>query len=229
MQMQYIVLALLLVGLLAACATNTGPQITHDGLVRDPSVRYAQVFRKPGASLANFSEYGLQPCRVSFRRNWLRDQNRGSMNLSSRVTQQDVDRIKDVLSAECDRHFRGVLDEPPSYTVVDNFDDGESVLVLRPSIIDLDVAAPDRMSAGRSRTYTTSSGEMTLVLEGNDATTGEILFRVVDRRQSADTGRLQWTNAVTNRSDAERALRLWASRLRQALDRAHEQQRTHAD
>ncbi|MGB1142615.1 MAG: hypothetical protein ACPG1A_17075, partial [Halioglobus sp.] len=142
MPIKQILSVFLAVPLLAACAGSTAPEVSHDGLVRDTSVKHADVYRKPGASLADFNEYGLQPCRVSFRKNWLRDQNRASMNLSNRVTQQDVDRIKDTLSAECDRHFRGALEEPPPFTLVDNFDDGEPVLVLQPAIIDLDVAAP---------------------------------------------------------------------------------------
>jgi len=35
---------------------------------------------------------------------------------------------------------------------------GDDVLLVRPAIIDLDITAPDTMSAGRSRTYTSSAG-----------------------------------------------------------------------
>ena len=35
-----------------------------------------------------------------------------------------------------------------------------------------------------------------------------------------DDGRLQWSNSVTNRADADRILRYWSSRLRAALDAA---------
>lgn len=205
---------------LIACASNQPPAVTHDGLVRDTQVKHADVYRKPGVSLADFDEYGLQPCTVAFRKNWLRDQNRSTASLSSRVTRQDVDRIKDSLSAQCDRYFREALQEPPAYRLVESFADGEAVLVLRPSIIDLDVTAPDKLTAGRSRTYTTSSGEMTLFLEGRDGTTGEVLFRVVDRRREPDMTRLEWTNSITNKADADRALRYWSSRLRKALDNA---------
>jgi hypothetical protein len=94
------------------------------------------------------------------------------------------------------------------------------VLVLRPAIINLDIAAPDVMAAGRQRSYTTEAGQMTLVLEGVDGTTGEILVRVVDRRRAMDTGRLQWTNSVTNQAEARRMLNRWASQIREGLDEA---------
>jgi hypothetical protein len=94
------------------------------------------------------------------------------------------------------------------------------VLIIKPSIIDLDINAPDTMSAGRSRSYTTSTGEMTLSLELVDGTTGQVLARVVDKARGIDTGRVQWTNGVTNRAEAERMLRNWARYLRTGLDSA---------
>ena len=204
---------------MAGCASQP-PQVTHDGLELRPDARLQEVYIKPGASLAGFTEFGLAPCKVSFRKNWLRDQNQGRSSLTHRVSQRDVDRIKDTLSADCDRFFREALQAEPAYTLVDAFDDGEPVLVLRPNIIDLDVAAPDTMSPGINRTYTTSAGEATLFLEIEDGTTGETLVRVVDRRRSMDTGRMEWTNSVTNRQEADRALRYWAKQLREGLDRA---------
>jgi hypothetical protein len=205
--------------LLAGCGSQP-PQVSHDGLELRPDMHLQEVYAKPGASLSGFTEFGLAPCKVSFRKNWLRDQNQGRVSLSNRVTQRDVDRIKDTLSADCDRFFREALQAGPSYNLVDAFDDGEPVLVLRPNIIDLDVTAPDTMSPGINRTYTTSAGEATLFLEIADGTTGETLVRVVDRRRGMDTGRLEWTNSVTNRRDADRALRYWARQLREGLDRA---------
>jgi hypothetical protein len=202
---------------IVACA-SAPPQETHDGLVLQADTRFSEVYRKPGADLTGFEAYGLLPCDVAFKANWMRDQNRDRASLNSRVTQKDVDRIKDNLSAQCDTHFRAALEEDPAYKLLDSFDEGEAVLVLHPAIIDLDISAPDVSSAGRSRSYTTSSGEMTLYLEILDGTTGEILVRAVDRRKNMDTGRMQWTNSVTNKSDADRALRRWADQLRKGLD-----------
>ena len=213
--------SVIILGCVAACASNAPPQETHDGLVLQPDTKFGEVYVRPGASLAGYDQVGLMPCQVAFRKNWLRDQNRSSMDLSSRVTQQDVDRIKDALGEHCDKYFREALAAPPAYDIVEELDNGESVLVLRPSIINLDIKAPENMSAGRTRTYTTSSGEMTLLLEVLDGTTGEILVRVVDRRRGMDSGRMEWTNGVTNRADADRTLRRWAEQLRTGLDTAN--------
>lgn len=208
--------------LAAGCATNAPPEVTHDGLVRDHSFKSAEVYRKPGASLTAYGEYGLAPCEVAFKKNWLRDQNSSRLDLTNRITQKDVNEIKTKLGAECDKYFRTALEEPPAYKLVEQFTEGEQVLVITPAIVNLDIAAPDTMSPGITRTYTTSSGEMTLYLEVIDGTTHEVLFRVVDRRRAPDTGIMQWTNSVTNKADADRILRYWAGKLRKALDAAHQ-------
>lgn len=207
--------------LLAACASSpTEPRVTHDGLTEVPNSDFGEVYRLPGADLGIFTAFGLENCTVAFRNNWLRDQNRSRLELSNRVTQEDVDKIKDALAEDCNRYFREALLEEPAYRLVDNFSDGQAVLIVRPSIINLDVTAPDVRRVGRTQTYTTSAGEMTLSLDLVDGTTGQVLVRVVDRREDRETYRLEWTNSVSNRGDARRVLRMWSDRLREALDTA---------
>jgi hypothetical protein len=226
------IMAAALLSLLGACAgtgstagagtpsSDESSAQTHDGLVLKPGTRADEVYVRPGATLSGYRQYGLEPCQVAFRKNWMRDQNRDSIDLSSRVTQKDVDKIRDSLGAACDRYFRDALQQPSAYALAESFDQGEAVLVIRPSIVNLDITAPDIMSAGNSRSYTTSAGEMTLYLELLDGTTGEILVRVVDRQRALDTGTLQWSNGVTNRAEADRMLKRWAGELREALDSA---------
>ncbi len=207
------------IALVTGC-TSPAPQETHDGLVLQPDTKFQEVYVLPGADLSSYTAFGLADCSVAFRKNWLRDQNNSRMDLSRRVTQEDVDKIKDSLGEECTRFFRESLQEAPPYNLVDEFDNGEAVLILRPAIINLNINAPDTMSPGINRTYTTSTGEMTLSLELFDGTTGQALARIVDRRRAPDMGRLQWTNGVTNKAEANRTLKRWADNLREGLDRA---------
>jgi hypothetical protein len=215
-------LAVTCVSVLAACSTTGAnvPEELRDGLTLVPDTKFQEVYRSPDADLSSYTEIGLAPCKVAFKKNWLRDQNSTRMDLSSRVTQQDVDKIRDSLSESCDEQFRAALLEDPAYKVVDTFNDGEQVLVVRPSIVNLYINAPDTRSATRSRSYTTSSGEMTLSLELEDATTGAILARAVDRRRGVDDNHMQWSNSVTNSADANRVLKRWAKLLRDGLDEA---------
>ncbi len=213
-----LVASLLMLVIGCAGSQSSAPTTTHDGLTLIPDTKFKEVYGKPGVELSGYTEFGVADCRVSFRKNWLRDQNNNRLDLSSRVTQQDVDKIKDNLGASCTEKFTEALLEEPAYNLVDAFDDGEQVLVLRPSIINLDIAAPDVQSASRSRSYTTSAGEMTLSLDVVDATTDEVLYRIVDRRRGMDTGRVQWTTSVSNSADANRALTRWATMLREGMD-----------
>lgn len=203
---------------LSACAINAPPQESFDGLVLVPDTRFAEVYRRPGVDLSTYETFGLQACEVAFKKNWLREQNMSSINLNNRMTQRDVDRIKDALGTQCNETFRSALEKAPSYTLVDQFSEGEQVLVLRPKIINLDINAPDIPTAGRQSNYTDDAGQMTLLLEALDATTGETLVRVIDRRRDIDSNRLQWTNSVTNRAAAQRILNNWARQFREGLD-----------
>lgn len=218
--------------LAAGACTSTGaknanlPTETPDGLQLQPDSGADALYLRPGVDFSVYDEVGIAPCKVSFRKNWMRDQNRDRLALDNRVTQRDVDRILDELSKECDKHLRAALQEDPPYNLVETFHEGEAVLVIVPAIVNLDVNAPDVRSASRSYTFAASAGEMTLLLDVLDGTTRQSLAQVADREEDPDFGgTIHWTNSVTNRSDANRILKSWATRLRQGLDRVvrHEQ------
>ncbi|MDO8860787.1 DUF3313 family protein [Haliea sp. E1-2-M8] len=207
---------------LAACAGSGSSResaLTHDGLERVEGQEFAEVYLRPGADLGHYQHLSLGGCEVAFRKNWLRDQQRDSRNLTSRVRQEDADRIRQRIAAACDEHFRAALERAPAYDLVEAAPNGEDVLVLRPSIVNLDIHAPDVQGAVRTRSYTTSAGEMTLNLELVDALTGQVQGRVVDRRRGVEHSQLQWTSSVTNRAEFRRILRRWADLLRDSVDR----------
>ncbi len=205
--------------LFSGCASNSSPPVSYDGLQLVPDTKFATVYLKPDTNLKQYQQVMVDKCEVSFRKNWLRDQNSERINLTNRVTQKDVDRIKAALGESCQQHFRDELAKDPNYTLVDNLTNGADTLLLRPAIINLDINAPDLRSAGMTRTYTTSSGEMTLALELIDGTTNDVQARVIDRARDMDDGYLSWSNSVTNKAEADRILRRWAKELREGLDK----------
>ena len=77
------------------------------------------------------------------------------------------------------------------------------------------------MSPGRSRTYTLSAGEMTLVGELIDSESGQVISRVIDRREARNSGVMQLTNSVVNAQEARAIAASWARILRSRLDAAH--------
>ena len=204
-------LAPLLLAFLAggACAAEL-PETSHDGLQLAPG-KVKVLYVKPGASLAPFKRVAITDCYVAFRKNWEREHKTGAVRVSSR----DMEKIKTGLAADFRKIFTEEL-QKGGYEVVQ--EGGDDVLLLRPAIIDLDVAAPDTMQPGRSRSFATSAGSMTLYLEIYDGASGEILARAVDPKDARDTGRMMWQNSVTNKAEADRMLRRWASALRERLD-----------
>ena len=198
---------------LAACSTTQSGPAEWDGLVRRPHPRLNAVFVKPDTEIGAFRNVMLDPVEINFAESW--DPSRGTRRQASRLNANDIAAIKTGLADLFRETFRAEL-ERGGYPLVDEA--GPEALRVIPAIVDLYISAPDTMAAGRTRTYTTNSGRMTLVVELRDSVTGEILARAVDSRSGRGTGMWNITNNVTNTADARRAIATWATALRQALD-----------
>jgi hypothetical protein len=162
--------------------------------------------------VAGYTKVMIDPVQVAFSKSW-DPRDYGTFGLKA----TDVERIRTELGTLAHDTFAKVLAEG-GYLPASEADTG--VLRITAYIVDLDITAPDTMQAGRSRTYVANAGQMTLVMELRDAVTGTLLARAFDRKSATDTGRLQWSNSVMNRAEAETALRSWASRLKRGLDAA---------
>ena len=208
--------ALLLGATFALNASQEPPKVTEEGLVLVKDSRFALVYVDPEADLGGYDSVMATDTYVAFRKNWRRDQNRNSGRL--RVTENDMDRIKNRLSDEFDSVFREVLTADDGWTIVEEA--GENVLLLRPAIINLDVTAPDTMSSGRTQTFAEQAGEMTLYLEIRDSVTGALIAKGLDRQADRRRGYMQWQNSVANTQAARTILKGWASALREGLDHA---------
>jgi len=196
------------------------PDVTEDGLHRVADSKMAIVYAEPGADLVQYKRIQLLDAYVAFKKNWARDQRSRSADKLS-VTSRDVEKIKTNLAKEFQEVFRKTL-EDGGYEIVDEA--GEDVLLVRPAIINLDVNAPDTMRAGRSMSFTSTAGEMTLYIEIYDSITGDLIAKALDRK--ADTSRQSyytWTNSVTNKAAAKRILQGWADILLDALNEAKQQ------
>ena len=178
--------------------------LTFDNLVPVKDPRVAMAYIDPDADFSVFKRVAVLEPHVSFRANWQRDQNRSrSRNISSR----DMERIKQDVATLFERVFTERL-EAAGYDVVDVA--GDDVLVVRPAIIDLDVTAPDTRTAGRSRTFSSSTGAATLYMQLFDSLSGDIIGRAADRRSVRSRGgTISWSNSVSNRADASR---MWHGR-----------------
>lgn len=206
----------------SALAWKSYPDETDDGLDRVKSKNVDAFYKKEGASLAAYTKVRIEECTVAFRKNWMRDQNNDRVGVSNRVNTEDMNKIQADVAEIFMEQFTKEL-EKGGYQVVDQ--DGDDVLLLKPAIVDLDVTAPDisMRQPGVIRTYTTSSGEMTLKMDLLDSSTNSLIGRVIDkRRDNSSANYIEYTNSITNKADAERMVRSWGNILRKALDDAKE-------
>jgi len=202
-----------------AFAKDKLPETSHDGLKLQKDTKLAAVYLKPGETLKAYDKVSMTDVYVAFKKNWQRNYNQDTMGLDGRVSDKDVDVIKDRLAKEFKVVFTKELQDKGGYEVVDY--DAKDVLVLRPAIINLVVNAPDTNRMGMSRTFVASAGEMTLYMELYDSNTGDILARVIDAQAAGDHGIAHAGNKASNKAEFDRVLRKWADILRVNLDRVN--------
>jgi hypothetical protein len=215
--LSFIALFLMCFAVGARAAKQELPEVTEDGLYRKHDAKLAIVYVRPGADLAPYQRVWILEPHVAFKKNWEREQRMSSAQ-PNRLTSKDIENIKLRLAEEFGTVLREEL-EKAGYALADAADD--DVLLIRPAIINLDVNAPDTLSAGRSRTYTESAGEMTLYVELYDSVTSELLAKALDpRADTAYQGFYTWSNSVTNKAAADRIIKGWAQILINALNAA---------
>lgn len=190
------------------------PEYTVEGLKLVPNTKgIALVWAEPGADLSQYDRVYLVEPYVAFKKNWKRDQNRGTL----KVTSRDMERIKKDVAELFMEVFTEEL-EKGGYKLAN--ERAEDVLIVKPAIVDLNVNAPDLPTAGRTATFTQSVGSMTLYLELYDSETDDLLAKAVDPTADRSSGYMEWQSKVSNRAAGKRMMKPWAEALRSGLDEA---------
>lgn len=193
-------------------AAKEKPPESWDGLERRKVKGLDNVYVRPNVQFTPYKSVQLEPTQVEFQKNWQK-----SFDISDRPTAGEMQKIRDQLAELMRKQFTEELVKH-GYTVLDA--PAEDTLLVRTAIINLFISAPDLHNPGITRSYTSSAGSMTLVLEARDGPSGQLLARVVDARSDDNPGGyMQWTNAATNTNDARRIIDEWAKRLRLSLDK----------
>jgi hypothetical protein len=218
-----------LIGLLVASACigpaedeplqlETGPdaEVTPDGLVRAKGSKFDDVWVKPGADIASYDALEIGHIRIAYKRKpkARRYSTTGhNFALDARQVRDLEDLLRQALTKQIEGSRSWKLAEAP----------GPGVLLIEPSLIDLVVKVPTNPPPN-SNTYTTSAGEVTLLLELRDSETQELLARVADRREARRPGsgsqNLYWSNPVNNRAAVQSMFKRWARILMERLDTA---------
>jgi hypothetical protein len=198
---------------LAQQPKNLDEVISYDGLQKINVKGIDTAYALPGATLSGYSKVMIGPIDVRFHKNW-KPTVAGTRRKLSSSEQQTIrdDVAKIVYDAFVEELKQG------GYSVV--AEPGPDVILARAAIVNLYITAPDVMTPGRTKVYTVSAGEMTLVAELVDSETGETIARVLDRYQARATGSFQFSSRVSSASEARSAASSWAKTLRDELDKS---------
>jgi hypothetical protein len=195
-------------------ARENAPPETIDGMKLVPDTRMALVYADPGVDLSTYDQLLLIDAQVAFRKNWQRDINRDT---PVRVSDEDMQRIKGELSALFREIFSREL-EMAGFELVEH--QAPNVMIVRPAILDLNVAAPETASSGRTRNIQQTAGDMTLFLELRDSITGDILVKALDFQFDRSNVTPFMMDSTRNENAARRILTNWAQVLVMGLREA---------
>jgi Protein of unknown function (DUF3313) len=208
-------LTLLLTNAFASTQADLEKAMSYDGLQRITVKGIDLAYARPGASLAAYNRVELEPIDVAFRKDW----NPTRPGSRIKVSSEERENIRTAVAKIVYEEFVKELQNKGSYKVVDAA--GPDVLRVKIKIVNLYVSAPPTATAGISRQYTVSAGEMTLFAELYDSETGEVIARVIDRTEGRRAGGLTFTNSLTNIDEAGPTASEWARILHNGLDKAH--------
>lgn len=186
-----------------------------DGLQKVSVKGLDVVYSRPGSSLAGYDKVLLRPISVTFRRGWEKTPLAGShMRIRPEEAQKIKDRLSTMVSEEVSKQLAlgGYTISPAA---------GEDVLDVTMSITDLYITAPDVLSTTGARIYAVSAGEMTLIAELRDSSSGETVMRIYDHAEARESSRPIRMSGLENEAEARAAAKAWAIALRKQLDLAN--------
>ncbi len=181
------------------------------GLQNVDSKAFDILYIKPGFQPGDYGKLIIEEPHVAMQDYW-KDQYRGE------YTDRDLERINASTAKILRRQFTEKLSAQDGFEMVETGETGAGVLRLQPSIIDLHLNAPDLSTPGLKDEWVRSAGNATLYLDLYDASSGELLLRVIDRDMAPWHTRIYQGSRATNKRDLNNMVSRWAKALRQHLD-----------
>jgi len=134
------------------------------------------------------------------------------------ISEKDRLKFEEVVSEA----FVKDLQRAKNFKIVDDIT--PTTLIMRAAVLDIISRVPPEM-VGRSEVYLANIGEATLVLELIDATNGQVVAVVAERRSfQSGSGQIDMMSTPTNNATIIADVRRWSSRearkLRTALQKA---------
>ena len=209
-----IALALAATGPLAAGKNDVDQAMSQGGLQKTSVKGLELAYVRPGASLAAYKRVKLDPVDVQFDKSWEPTRTGSRIKLSS----EEREKIRAGVAKLVEEEFAKAVEKGGTYQIAS--ESAPDVLRVKVSVLNVYLNAPSGTGAGRSKTYVSSAGQMTLLAELSDAASGQMLARVADRREANSVARLERADRIENEGAARDVAAAWAQILRKALDKA---------
>ena len=201
-------------------ALQTGPDAerTFDGLVRVDNSRFRNAWADAEVDFSQYTKMMSGGARFEFRAVTKQGGHRSLSLRTARefwISKAKRKRLVDTVSGV----FREEVSKARGWEAAEEV--GPDVLIIRGALLDIVSLVPaDRI--GRSEIYLSSIGRATLVLEGIDSMSGEVVFRAVERRSFEPISGVSRADTVTSWAEVRHVARRWATILREGLESIHE-------
>jgi len=209
-------LTLALTGSLAASKKDVDEAMGRGGLQKTSVKGLELAYVRPGASLAAYKRIKLDPVEVQFDKSW--DPTRTGSRI--KLGTEEREKIRASVAKLVEEEFEKTLQKGGTYQLTT--ESAPDVLRVKVSVLNVYINAPTGTGAGRSKTYVSSAGQMTLLAELSDSVSGQVLARVADRREGNSLARMERADRIENEGAAREVAAAWAQILRNALDKAHQ-------
>jgi hypothetical protein len=205
----YIAIAWGVFAALSGCATGLPPEPANDdGLVLVEKSLLDELYVAPGAPLAHYQRVMIDPVEITFKEDWRKDHRDLSDKEFDALRTRLTTALQEILVKEFARGGYTLAEAPAN-----------DVLRVRASLVDVNLTAPEFESD--KHTLARSDGEMTLRVEGFDASSGALVARARDHEKDPETARFERVDRISTDIAARQIFKKWAEALRSALDVAH--------
>jgi hypothetical protein len=196
--------------LAAGCAAQRpAEEMTDDGLARVPSRSEGGVYRLPNTSFLPYRRVILEPPSVAFVEDWRENH--------PEIKQGDFELIRKEAVKLFQEEFAREFVKYGSYAFAE--DPAPDVVLVIPSIEDLNIVAPDAGNGPGETTYVRVPVTMKITGDLRDAATNKLIGRVImyetNERHGFD---MTVADRIVNAHQQRLAYARWARLVREAID-----------
>lgn len=169
---------------------------------------FDHVLMPPDIQLERFTRVYLEDAEVSLSDHWLRERR-------TEYNDRDLERIREDYGRLLGEAIREELEEQTGLEFTDEVENAD--VIFSPQLRELNIYAPDFMTARQQEHYTREAGNATFDLVLRDAGSGAVLAQFIDHRETLGLHPLERTNRATNYRHFTRLFERWTNNLAKYL------------